>query len=74
MIFKIQNFLDVTWLDRTVERLMHPCIVIEDENRSKGFLVFHEKSGSFSPFQHAKITLGEEYTETLPNGEIAKVK
>lgn len=63
----------MTWLDRTVERWMRPCIVIEDEHRSKGFLVFHEKSGSFTPFQQAKITLGEEYVETLPNGEIAKV-
>jgi len=66
-------FQDVTWLDRAVDRWMRPCIMIEDEQRSKGCLVIHEKPGTLTPIHHLTITLGEEYVETLPNGEVAKV-
>jgi hypothetical protein len=46
---------------------------IEDEHRGKGKLNFHISFGILKRRLNKSIILGEEQTETLPNGEEAKV-
>jgi len=60
-------------LSRAIELCHHPQIVIEDEHRSKGYLIFHEKFGPLSNITHDKIYLGVQYIEVLPKKEITKV-
>lgn len=65
---EIEVCVDIGWIKRHTENTAHPTVVVTEG--SAGTLNFKKSKGIKTT--EKTISLGEEHSETLPNGEITR--